>query len=202
MPTGYTAGIIDGTTKTFEDFAKDCMRAFGTTIHMRDEDMGIEYQKRIPGDYHKKEIKKAKSILKNKKSNEVIIQERRVDLLKSKSYHEEALDKCIAGQIKLNEFLIKAESFTPPTSEHVGIKDFMIDQIKQTISFDNNADYHKEELAKINLELENMDPDKIRQNLERVANKDLIYHSEELKKEVKRCNESNKWVEDFLNSLK
>ena len=29
MATGYTAGIIDGKTETFQDFAKQCMRAFG-----------------------------------------------------------------------------------------------------------------------------------------------------------------------------
>ena len=29
MPTGYTAGIIDGKTETFQDFEKQCMRAFG-----------------------------------------------------------------------------------------------------------------------------------------------------------------------------
>ena len=36
MPTGYTAGILEGKIKTFPEFAKICMRAFGAAIHMRD----------------------------------------------------------------------------------------------------------------------------------------------------------------------
>ena len=44
MPTGYTAGIIDGKTETFQEFAKQCMRNFGACIHMRDENMGKEYE--------------------------------------------------------------------------------------------------------------------------------------------------------------
>ena len=47
MPTGYTAGIIDGKTETFQDFAKQCMRAFGVTIHMRDENMDKGYELRL-----------------------------------------------------------------------------------------------------------------------------------------------------------
>ena len=35
MPTGYTAGIIDGTTKDFKEYAKHCERAF--MIHLREE---------------------------------------------------------------------------------------------------------------------------------------------------------------------
>ena len=56
MPTGYTEGIIDGKTETFQDFAKQCMRAFGATIHMRDEDMEAEITPRTPSDYSSKEI--------------------------------------------------------------------------------------------------------------------------------------------------
>lgn len=37
MATGYTCGIVDGTTKTFKEFAFKCIRAFGAAAHMRDE---------------------------------------------------------------------------------------------------------------------------------------------------------------------
>ena len=64
MPTGYTAGIIDGKTETFQEFAKQCMRAFGATIHMRDENMDKEYEPRTPSDYHTKALEEAKEKLK------------------------------------------------------------------------------------------------------------------------------------------
>jgi len=65
MPTGYTAGIINGETETFQDFAKDCMRAFGATMHMRDDDMDKDYVPRTPSDYHTKQIQSSEDNLKN-----------------------------------------------------------------------------------------------------------------------------------------
>lgn len=46
MPTGYTAGIIDGKIKDFKEFAKLCSRAF--IVHLRDEPINSEYKKREP----------------------------------------------------------------------------------------------------------------------------------------------------------
>ena len=57
MPTGYTAGILDGTVKDFNEFAKKCSRAF--MIHLRDEPFDSEYKKREPSDYHSKNLKEA-----------------------------------------------------------------------------------------------------------------------------------------------
>lgn len=39
MPTGYTAGILDNKITTFSEFALLCSRAFGATIHMREDDL-------------------------------------------------------------------------------------------------------------------------------------------------------------------
>lgn len=37
MPTGYTAGVYDGTIKTGKDFLKTCLRAFGVFVEYRDD---------------------------------------------------------------------------------------------------------------------------------------------------------------------
>ena len=52
MPTGYTNGILNGEIKTFDEFAKQCIRAFGAAIHMRDDDFNKEYEKRKPDNYY------------------------------------------------------------------------------------------------------------------------------------------------------
>jgi hypothetical protein len=46
MPTGYTAEILDGKVTTFREFAQKCMRAFESTIHMRDESLDKKYTSR------------------------------------------------------------------------------------------------------------------------------------------------------------
>lgn len=39
MPTGYTAGIVEG-KDSFEEFVWGCTRAFGVMMHMRDDSLG------------------------------------------------------------------------------------------------------------------------------------------------------------------
>ena len=41
MPTGYTAGIEDGTITTGKDFLKLCTRAFGIAMDLRDEPLSV-----------------------------------------------------------------------------------------------------------------------------------------------------------------
>jgi hypothetical protein len=60
MPTGYTAGILDGKINTFPEFATECMKAFGACIHMRDDDISTTYRPRKVDDYYIKKIKEIK----------------------------------------------------------------------------------------------------------------------------------------------
>ena len=83
MPTGYTAGILDGTTKDFKQFAKHCSRAF--IVHLRDEPIDSEYKKREVSDYHIKEIEKAKAELKQ--ADSLSDEERAKENNEAKSLH-------------------------------------------------------------------------------------------------------------------
>lgn len=98
--------------------------------------------------------------------------------------------------------MIHAEAFTPPTSEHEGIKEFMVKQLKETISFNASDTYHVENLEKISLKLKSLSARTERAEIIAKANKDLAYHTLEHEKELKRCEESNKWVEQFIEAVK
>lgn len=203
MPTGYTAGIVDGTTKDFKEYATHCMRNFGATMHMRDEPWDKEWEPAKPSDYHIKEIEKAKKRLADAQtlSLEELAQERGEQLEKDKEYH---LNKIAEKQIivdRLRGFLSDAEKFNPPTEEHLGVKRFMIQQIEETIKFDGSDKYHREALERIDAELKDLQPEKIKADFIEYAEKDLKYHETEYKKDVKRCEDSNRWVEQFLQAL-
>lgn len=201
MPTGYTAGILDGTTKDFNEFAKLCSRAF--MVHLRDEPMNGEYKKREPSDYHSKAIKKAEDELKQVEQltdEEVILQEKS-RLIESKKYHIKSNGKDEANKIKLEQFLAKAMNYKPPTKEHKGIADFMQEQLKSTIDFGCNRTYHINELKTIDSKIENVNADNIRSETKIKATKDIAYHTKEHEEELRRCKEHNKWYEDFINSL-
>jgi hypothetical protein len=203
MPTGYTAGILDGTITTFPQFAKLCMRAFGATIHLRDENLDAEYEPRVPSDYHTKAIEKAKQLIVDaqKLSDEEIIIRKKKELEDNKQYHLESIEKAKKSTIQMNKILSDVNKWIPPTSEHTGIKDFMIDQIVQTINFDCKTDYHEKELTKIESELLTINADEIRAEMIAQGKKDLYYHNTNNWEEIKRCEDSNKWVSDFLDSL-
>ena len=203
MPTGYTAGIIDGKTETFQDFAKQCMKAFGACIHMRDESIDKEYEPRTPSDYHTKALEKAKEKLKQAETftNAELIEMRTKELEESKKYHLESIAKTKIARAKLEEFLTKAIELKAPTPDHEGFRKFMIEQLDSTIDFDCKTDYHDKALSEIEMELKNVDANQIRFSMIADANKDIAYHLKEHKEELKRCAESNAWVETLLGAL-
>jgi len=203
MPTGYTAGILDGKITTFPQFAKLCMRAFGATIHLRDENLDAEITPRTPSDYYYKEIENAKQLLKDAEilSNEVIIKNRKEELEKSKKYHLEAIEKAKSNTKNMNDILKDVINWQPPTIDHMGIKDFMIDQIEKTIDFDCKTKYHDEGLAKIELELLTLNASEIRKDMIAKAKKDFEYNTKNYNEELERCNKANQWVLDLINSI-
>lgn len=203
MPTGYTAGILDGEITTFPQFAKQCMRAFGAAIHMRDDNMDSEISLRTPSDYYSKEIDKAKNILTSViiLTDESILENRKSELEESKEYYLKSIEKVKIDTKNLNDILKQVVTWQPPTSEHQGIKDFMIDQIEQTIKFDCNTKYKFEKLAEIELELLTLNASQIRKNMTEKAKKDFEYNTKKFNEDVERCNQSNKWISDFVSSL-
>lgn len=203
MPTGYTAGIIDGEIKTFKQFATLCMRAFGATLHMRDDGLDKVYEPRVPSKYYEDNIAKAKTMLQqaNTLPDEAIIQSRYEELEKEKQRLLDHIAKSKENLKSLNSILAEVNSYSPPTFEHTGIKDFMIQQINETIKFDCDTSYCKNKISEIDIELSVTDAAKIRKVLIDKTNKDLYFYTAENAKELQRCAQANKWVEEFLQSL-
>ena len=203
MPTGYTAGILNCTVTTFPQFAKLCMRAFGATIHLRDEGLNTEYKPRVPSDYHLEAIKGAEQLIidAQKLTDDEIVDIRKKELEGSKKYYLEAIEKAKKAAIEMDKMLSDVLKWQPPTPDHIGIKDFMIEQIVKTIDFDCKTDYHDKKLIKIESQLLNTDASEIRKQMIEQAERDLAYHREENLKEIQRCEQSNKWVTDLLSSL-
>jgi hypothetical protein len=203
MPTGYTAGIIDGTTTTFQDFVKQCMRAFGACLHMRDERMDKEYTPREPSTYYHIEMAKA-----NKRyleigliSDAALVKTHKKQLLKSKKEYLESIEKIKTTRTRLESFLKQSRDFKPPTPDHEQLKTFMVDQITKTIDFDCNEEYYRKQLAEIESQLKNISATELRKSLVDSCIKDIAYYKQQYEDEVKRCNESNQWVESLLKAL-
>ena len=194
MPSGYTAAIKDGIT--FSDFAMNCARAFGALISMRDEPLDAPIPERVePTDYHAEKIKKAEERLsaliamtaKELDAEAAEYWER--ETAYNKKAHEEAEE--LRKKYKAMAELINA--WEPPTSAHVGLKEFMQSQIELSVNSDCNLSYLE-------------DPEPISGELwlksEMIkAAKEIEYGAKKHVEELARVDMHNKWLADLRGSL-
>ena len=186
MPTGYTAGIIDGKITNFDQIARNCMRAFGATVHMREDDMDAEYTPRVPSQYHAKSIQEYKDKLESIKrmSDEEIIKNKIKALEDSRDYALKSIETATKSKARLEKILVEVNKFIPPTSEHVNFKDFMVQQITNTIQWDCSGEYATKTLGTYADDIANIDVEEERTYMIEDANKSIKYHEKKWKEEV------------------
>lgn len=203
MATGYTTGILNGKIKTFKQFATQCIRAFGGAIHMRDDDLDAPYRPDKVGDYYHEQIKEInKKIEKLKKlSDKELINNRKKELIEDRNGYTKEIEEKKQNLLKLQEFLEQAQQYEAPTLKHVGIKEFMIQQLTDTIKWDTDASYYEKELKRVDEELENIDPVQLRKSMMEMYQEDLERSEKRLKEEEEQVNNRNEWAKQYFESL-
>lgn len=195
MPTGYTADIAKGIT--FTEYALTCARAFGACVEIRDDPLSSDIPEFKVSDYHTKALDKEHEALKEFTNYSLESAERRAQ----EAYDEEvaSIAKHIADsdalRAKYNDMLNKTIEWSAPTGEHVGLRDFMIKQLTDSIDFDCDTSYYKKQ------KVEKMSGEVWRStNIARIA-KSIEYHTRELEKEKASVAKRNQWVNDLKASL-
>jgi hypothetical protein len=205
MPTGYTAGIIDGEITTFEQFATQCTRAFGATIHMRDNPMDSPYEPRTPSDYYTNSIQSKRERLEEieSMSDGKIVEDFNSQLEADLKYHQTKMEEDKRNLEKLNSMLESAKSWVPPTEDHQPFRNFMIEQIETTIKVDGDPSYHSNKIFKIKKQMEEgINPKEYREETIQEIKRQISYNETEHQKELVRCKDSNEWMEKFFESIK
>jgi len=144
MPSAYTAPIKDGIT--FEQFAMNCARAFGALIEMRDMPDGAEIPERFePSDYHIKALERERAALAELEALSPEQCETRAiaEFEKDEDYRLRALREARALQQKYESMLAMVRDWQPPSDDHQGMKDFMVQQIQDSIKFDCGVEYYE-----------------------------------------------------------
>jgi hypothetical protein len=198
MPTGYTAPIIENPNLTFEEFVLSCARAFGACISLRDEpaSRGIP-EKFEASDYHLKEINRITKEIDDLKSlsdeqlNEIAEKEFRASVL-SKG---DSIKKIKNKKNKYLNMLKQVKDWSAP-KDHQKMKEFMIDQIKQSIEFDCDLSYYQD------LNIEKLSGEDYKKERMEILNNSLAYHQKEHKKEVEMARTNTLWVQQLRDSLK
>ena len=205
MPTGYTAGILDGKVNTFEEFSTVCTRAFGATIHMRDNPMDSPYEPRTPSDYHTNSIQSKRERLEEieSMSDEKIVEDFNTQLEEDLKYHQTKMEEDKRNLEKLNSMLESAKSWIPPTEDHQSFRNFMIEQIESTIKVDGDPSYHTNKMVEIKKQMEEgINPKEYREETIQEIKSQISYHETEYQKELVRCKDSNDWMDKFFESIK
>lgn len=194
MPTGYTAKLMEK-GQDFRSFVLTCARGMGACVMQRDDPMDESPQKQKPSDYHIKAIAEAeKRLAKLKAMSPAKQREYGSDLRAAE------LTRLQQSQIsereqeaRLERMEAQVRAWQPPTKDHGGLRDFMLDQIK--------ISKHGDWMAKYVREAEEKGADAyFVEDLSKAA-RDIDYPREEHDKEVARTNERNDWIDQLYKSL-
>jgi hypothetical protein len=193
MPTGFTAAIADGIA--FKEFALRCAGAFGDLMAMADDPMHA----RIPdhfqaSNYHRERVSEARSRQKELESMTPVAAEEAAEL----AYREavETRNGYIRDKADLRRkyeaMLSQVRAWQPPTTEHRCLKEFMENQIIQSIDLDCVLFGERPRL---------------KQGVEWLAEQvhqvehSIAYHSKHHAAEVERTERATEWVRQLRNSL-
>ena len=204
MPTGITAGILDGEITTFEQFVKRSVRAMGVAMHMRDEPSDMEYKERIPSDYYKEEYEKYCTELEKikKLTDEELLTEHNTNMTSYIEDYKGYIKEKKVNLIVLKKMLAQIQEWKPPTTEHNGFKDFMIEQINSTIKYDGDPTYYKKSLNKLEKELEkDMSAAELREEKMADVENSIARYKKSHEEEIEGCTSANKWIKDLYGSL-
>lgn len=196
MPTGYTSDLYEGKDVSFETFALKCSRAMGAAIHQRDDSGDAEISLSKVSDYYLERIQKAKADLSRalERSYDEWDNMQDEEIRSAEEYQKNYIKDQRTRMRLYTEMLDKVLAWIPPTEDHRGLKEFMIQQLESSIDFDN-IDYVPSVPER--LEVAEYADIKIA-----ALSKTMQHAVETLDKERKAVQSQNEWVIQLRNSLK
>ena len=202
MPTGYTSYIKDGKITSGKEFLKLCTRAFGIAVDLKDESLDVPTPNHFePHPYYEKAYKD--SLVSREKAYSMTLEEVKEDIISkyndNKGMAEKILEKYKDEDKKYLKVREEVEKWIPPTPEHENLKKFCLEQIDMSLNTALYEWYEKD----INKELDTSD-DTIKKYIDILrdnADEKLKRAYKKYQEELKRVEEKNLWMKQFLDSL-
>lgn len=199
MSTGYTASVSDGTVTELPEFAMQCARAFGALVMMRDMPLSAPVPDRFEAStsYHDGVLAAARKRLDELdalSADEIAAAATIAQAERERSHESYLADKRIRKG-RYEAMIEKVRDWTQPTPDHEPLRDFMIEQVNQSIDFDcsvgpwSNKPETLTPAAWLGAEVEK-------------AQRDIAYHEKARAEEIERTESRNKWLADLRASLK
>lgn len=195
MPTGYTAKIREGVT--FKEFALTCARAFGACITMKEESLETPIPDEfLPTDYYTNKIMDLTNKLKEYTEMDDIawseaarLYYKRKELQRNKHLQEMKDLEC-----KYQNMLYSVNSWQAPSEDHKKLKQFMIKQLEDSITWDCDSTYYTEQTEQLS------DAEFKYKTLTEV-HEAIEYNIKMHNEEVERIKSRNEWVRLLRESL-
>jgi hypothetical protein len=194
MPTGYTAGIANGTVTDLRAFALTCARGMGALIMMRDEPLDAPIPEQFePSDYHRKELDKAVARLTELKAmTPEQIEEGAASWNKTnETFRLQRVRKNQETRDRYDRLIAETEAWQGAPD---GLKEFMLEQLRSSRDFDTSDE-----------PLKYCEPS--RSPVEWWASEcksaawEVEYHSKEDAAERRRTDERNAWLAQLRAAL-
>lgn len=177
-----------------------CARAFGALIDMRDEPANAEIPESFKAStYHTERIEKDRAELAEllAMNPDSAAEKARDAHEKSVAYHTEAIEERNELKSKYEAMLAEVANYASPSPDHDNLKEFMANQIKDSIKFDCGGDYHERAIAEA---VALSGPEWIAAEKKRLE-ESIEYHLKHHQDEIKRVSDRNEWVQKLLESL-
>jgi len=135
MPTGYTAGIVEG-KDSFEEFVWGCTRAFGVMMHMRDDSLGSKFV--VPGKLFRESNPHKEYLEENAQELREFVQlprEKQVEKVRDRleeSIHsrERTLTEWRAENARIDAALADVNIIESPSKDHSEFTKFLNNQLE------------------------------------------------------------------------
>lgn len=139
MPTGYTSKLYDG-EQDFDDFALGVARGFGAFVHQRDDSSNSPPRLAAPYDdaADRERLESAKADLARYYDMSVtdIVMEQEREHREALLAWEEAVVERAKLKNRYERMLDQVKAWEPPSNDHVKFKEYMVEQLEQSIEFD------------------------------------------------------------------
>ena len=198
MPTGYTAELCEK-EQSFALFALGCARAFGACIEQRESPQNELPKVPEENSYHETEHQAAVAEVARLESMPVVD---RIALGKKKRQKEIAdcnasIKRKTVVRNRILKMIDAVNQWQPPSPDHVGFKEFMLEQLGTTLNHDGDVEYYKRELNKA----KNSTPMSYYDDKVESAKWSVKYHKENMEKEVDRNNGRKEWINALYDSF-
>jgi len=191
MPTGYTYKVEDGTITELNEFVWTCAKGMGAFLHMRDDNSPLIKRPKVSS-YYQKRLEDTQKELSNllKMSDEDKISAVQKEYVKNMGDNYKHANKHNQHNKYYNQMMTKVEAWDPPTSNHQGLKKFMLGQLE--LSIDPEAHYIRPKRPSA---------DEWHKNAIQEAKRNYEYAEIHLADDHRRIDGFNQWIDQLEESL-